>query len=333
MAGWNLKYGFITEYNLNDERIWSFFNFFFSDLSRKRNTYKFGLIKAIVDNIFNGKMVDKGVYLSYEIIFGKFVENYWNLVVKYNLRQMRKDGKSVYSKIETILKKELEKNPLLSVVHFDSIPIETKNSIIKNVVSECKKNVLGALYTDFDGTIYDFDLRGYGIILNYSIYEFILKHKTEIERLNYYSWAKFLEQINEDDVLVRVIDKLEMATPRRGNLSIYREILRQEFEIEKCFYCGRKLQKTIHVDHFIPWTFVKDDKIWNFVLACPTCNEQKNNRVPSKDYVFLLEERNKKIQISNNSLIQIDFSEYTDGLIQRMWHYAKLSGLKEYSKK
>ena len=191
----------------------------------------------------------------------------------------------------------------------------------------------GALYEDFDGTIYDFDLKCSGITLNYSIYEFILKHKTEIERLNYYSWAKFLEQINEDNVVVRVIDKLELATPRRGDLSIYREILRKEFEVDKCFYCGKKLQKSIHVDHFIPWSFVKDDKMWNFVLSCPRCNEIKNNRVPSQDYLIKIEKRNKKIQISDKVLVQADFSEYTDGLIRRIWKYAKQSGLKEYNTK
>lgn len=275
MAGWNLKSGSITKYNLSEDRIWSLFNYVFSDSSKKRNTYKFGLIKAIIDNIFNGKIVDAGVYFSYEEIFGKFAENYWNLVVRYDLRQMRRDGKSVYSKVETIFKEEVTKNSLLAVMHFDSISVETRNLIIKKVTSECKRNVVGALYEDFDGVIYDFDLKDTGITVNYSIYEFILKHKTEIERLNYYSWAKFLEQINEDNALVRVIDKLELATPRREDLSIYREILRREFEEDTCFYCGKKLQRAIHVDHFIPWSFVKDDKMWNFVLSCPTCNEKK----------------------------------------------------------
>lgn len=51
--------------------------------------------------------------------------------------------------------------------------------------------------------------------------------KAELERLNYYSWARFLEQINDDNALIRVIDKLELSTPRRENLSVYREILRR----------------------------------------------------------------------------------------------------------
>ena len=54
-AGWKLKSGEITEYDVSEDRIWSLFNYVFSDSSRKRNTYKFGLIKSILDNIFNGK--------------------------------------------------------------------------------------------------------------------------------------------------------------------------------------------------------------------------------------------------------------------------------------
>lgn len=113
---------------------------------------------------------------------------------------------------------------------------------------------------------------------------------------------------------------------------MYREILRREFEENTCFYCGRKLQKEMHVDHFILWSFVKDDKIWNFVLSCPACNIKKNNRVPNRDYLTKIEKRNQKIQLLHNTLIQTEFEGYTDDLIRRMWSYAKLSGIKEFSR-
>ena len=61
--------------------------------------------------------------------------------------------------------------------------------------------------------------------------------------------------------LIKVLEKLELATPKREDLSIYRELLRREFEENTCFYCGKKLNDKAHVDHFIPWSFVKDDKI------------------------------------------------------------------------
>ncbi len=330
MAGWDLKSGSITEYTVTEDRLWSLFNYVFSDSSRKRNTYKFGLIKALLDNAFNGTETSTGVFYTYEEIFARFAENYWNLVVKYDLRQMRKDGKSEYSKVETILKTAIDQQQVLAAIEFETIDTETKTSIIKKVTTECKKCVVGALYEDFDGVIYSFDLKEKGLTLNFCVRDFMLKYKAELEKLNYYAWAKFLEQVNSDNALIRVIDKLELATPHRDDLSIYREILRKEFEIDTCFYCGRKLGRSIHVDHFIPWSFVKDDKMWNFVLSCPSCNEKKNNKLPSKEFIVQIITRNKNIQQIQDVVIQNDFIGYKEDLIERMWNYAKLSGFKEY---
>lgn len=329
MAGWNLKNGEITEYSVTEDRIWSLFNYVFSDSCSKRNTYKFGLIKSLLDNCFNGTMVENGVFYSFYDVFSRFAENYWNLVMKYDLRQMRPDGKSKYSKVEQILKEELIHDMVVSELEFCSLSEETQNRIKEKVCKECKTCVVGALYEDFDGIIYSFDLKGDGFIINPCIHDFLLKYKSEIERLNYYSWAKFLEQINDEAALIRVIDKLELATPRRDNLSVYREILRREFEENSCFYCGKKLHNSIHVDHFIPWSFVKDDKAWNFVLSCPVCNEKKKDRVAPKEYLIRVEDRNKKLMLLDNEIIKNDFNNYSDDLLYRMWAYAKLSGFKE----
>ena len=197
------------------------------------------------------------------------------------------------------------------------------------VKKDCIRNVVGAMYNDFEGKFYGFDIKGLGIIISHSAYDFILKFKPEIESLNYYAWAKFLEQINSDDVILRIIDKLELSTPRRSDLSLYRNILYMEYEQHNCFYCGSKLTKSIHVDHFIPWSFVKDDRIWNFVLSCPTCNSKKNNKLPSPSYIDRLIKRNQ-IMI-NKGTLKDEFSSYTSKTIIDMWHYAKMSGLKEFN--
>lgn len=330
MAGWNLKRGLITDYNASEDKIWSLFNFVFSDSSRKRNTYKFGLIKSLIDNIFNGELRSTGVYYSYSQIFARFAENYWNLVAKYGLKQMRPDAKSIYSNVEKIIMQVVSKDAIIEVLDFDSLEGETKEELIKEVTSDCKQCVLGALYEDFDGIIYEFDLKNQGLTLNNCVYEFILKYKAEIEKLNYYSWAKFLEKVNDDNILVRVIDKLELSTPHRENLSVYRELLKREFQVGTCFYCGKKITNKVHVDHFIPWSFAKDDKLWNFVLACPTCNTKKNNKIPTLDYLVEIEKRNSIIINSNNLIVKHDFEMYSDDLLRKMWNYAKLSGLKEY---
>ncbi len=332
MAGWNLSKGELSKEEFNEEKLWALFNFVFSESCSKRNTYKFGFIKSILDNLFNATISLEGTFfISYEQLFSKFAENYWNLVVKYKLRQMRKDGKTEISKIEQILNKVIEENNILAYMEFSSLDKELKEKIVKESSKECRRNVVGALYEDMEGFFYEFDLKGKGIFIHPISYEFVLKHKYVLEKLNYYSWAKFLEKINDEEVLIKVIEKLELATPKRTDLSIYREILYDEFEENNCFYCGKKLQKGIHVDHFIPWTFVKDDKLWNFVLACPSCNIKKSNKLPSRQALERLQQRNN-LKLSNykTEIVISDFLNYSDELLSRMWKYAKLCGMKEF---
>ena len=331
MPGWNLREGILTELRVSDDEYWSLFNFVFSDACRKTNTYKFGLIKSICDQIYDVYDDGNGLFLSYEKIFLKFAENYWNLVNKYKLKQMSYNGKSDYSKIELIIKDAVENYEIPEKVGFQSLCDKDRGAITKNVTAECKKCVVGALYNDFEGKFYAFNLRGNGIFLSEDSYRFIAKYKMEIEKLNYYAWARFLEKVNDDDVLIRVLEKLDMATPQRKDLSMYRDILFNEFQENNCFYCGKRLNKNIHVDHFIPWTFVKNDNLWNFVLACPRCNLKKSGNLVGREYVVKIGLRNTSIMNRNilSSSIRVEFDGYYDGLLDRMWSYAKMSGIRE----
>ena len=331
MPGWNLREGILTELKVSDDEFWSLFNYVFSDACKKTNTYKFGLIKSICDQIYDVYNDGDGFFLSYGKIFSKFAENYWNLVNKYKLKQMSYNGKSEYSKIEIIIKAAVDNYEIPESVVFQSLCDDDRNKITKNVATECKKCVVGALYNDFEGKLYAFSLRGNGIFLSADSYRFISKYKMEIEKLNYYSWARFLEKVNNDDALIRVLEKLDMATPQRRDLSMYRDILFNEFQEDRCFYCGKKLDRNVHVDHFIPWTFVKNDNLWNFVLACPRCNLRKSGSLVSRDYVIKIDNRNAAVINSKilNPTIRVEFDGYYDGLLDRMWAYAKMSGIRE----
>lgn len=328
MAGWDLKKGELRFIPVCDDQLWARFNFVFSEASAKRNSYKFGLIKSILDNLLNCTIVNDQFVLFYHDIFAKFTENYWNLVLKYHLRQMRPDGKSQYSKIEYILLQAQADFQIPEQIPFDSLDDALKETIITQVQRECKKYVIGALYSDLEGIVYGFDLKQDYLVLHPAAYPFLMKYKMELERLNYYAWAKFLETVNDDAMLVRLLDKLELALPQRKNLDIYRQVLYQEFEEQYCFYCGKKLTGASHVDHFIPWSFVKEDKLWNFVMSCPSCNSKKSNKLPTQTFVEKLEARNDHaVLISDFSRKQ--FESYRQGLISHLWQYAHDAGFRE----
>ena len=213
---------------------------------------------------------------------------------------------------------------------------DTKIRTIKKVLTECKKYVIGAFYGDFNGFLYGFEENTDYLVFSNTAYNFLVKYKMEIEKLNYYSWAKFLEKINEENVLYKILTKLDLSIPKRSPLDIYREILYKEFQENNCFYCGKKLKNLVHVDHFIPWSFIKEDKIWNFVLSCPQCNTRKNNFLPDERFVTKIILRNKTICKDIDSLknpkIKNEFVNYSDELIPKLWKYARFSGFKPYEK-
>lgn len=245
---------------------------------------------------------------------------------------MRRQNDVSESAIEKILNEYAAKNtsPLdITLLEFSSLSEKEKNKLVSKVKPVCKQYVLGALFEDFEGEVFGFDTNEEELFLSYGAYDFMLKFKPELEKLNYYCWAQFLESVNEESQVVRLLDKLEESIPQRQNLSIYRQILYEEFEQNNCFYCGKKLDQKIAVDHFIPWNFTKEDKIWNFVLACPSCNSKKLDRLVEKEYIRKIDVRNRRLRAFRAKVVKDDFLSYHDGLIDDMWLYARNSGYKE----
>lgn len=135
--------------------------------------------------------------------------------------------------------------------------------------------VVAAFCGDTEDQFYHFDKKSgkEAITLNKDVYSALVKYKSIFEKQNYYEWKKYLEKANLEEDAYALAGKLDSSTERE-NLNAYREIL-EDFDRPRCFYCGHPLEKENRkepVDHFIPWSFVKDDKLWNFVLSCPQCN-------------------------------------------------------------
>ena len=333
MVGWNVHSGEILDAVVLEDEIRSMFNYFFSDKCRTATTYKYGFLKSILDNLFSVEPSRRGLELSFQQIFDKFTENYWNLILKYHLVQAKANSRVKYSGIDRILLAAAAKYGISHYMVYSSLDEGIRNDILQQVIKVCHKNVVGAVYGDFEGKFYGFSKAEGRIWLNLPFYAFLQKYKLDIEQRNYYAWARLLEKYNEADVSTRLLSKLEDATPKRHNLALYRHILHDEFGADNCFYCGRRLTAKAQVDHVIPWQMVREDKLWNFVLACPSCNASKNNRLPRQPVVEFVIERNDIIRTYGSSLKYVaeDFRNYTDSMMSDLWHYAKDGGFKEWN--
>ncbi len=69
--------------------------------------------------------------------------------------------------------------------------------------------------------------------------------------------------------------------------------------------------------------FKKEDKLWNFVLACPACNIRKSNKIPGIEYVKVIQTRNAALRKLNSAFVQNQFKTYKPQLISDMWKYAQ----------
>lgn len=289
-AGYDLKEGTYSSRPLSDDEMWSAFSYVFSSKSVNDTSYKFGFLKAILDNLYN---TDDKLVLTFDQLFSKFAEIYWNLVLKHKILQKNPGKTNRRSALESVLLEAKEKYSIEEGIPFESITDEMKIFVCHKVKVKCKENVVGALYSDLGGLFYSFSKSGEWIQINPQMYEFVCKHKVAIEKLNYYEWAKFLERVNVNSQVDHLLSKIDESTLRtRSSLSYYRDILFQEFE-NKCFYCGKPVSYgNVEVDHFIPWSFIKDDKLWNFVLACPSCNNNKRDKLADTMFLDRLVKRN-----------------------------------------
>ena len=330
-AGYDLKEGKYDTRYVSDDELWAVFSFFFSSKSKNDSSYKYGFLKAIIDNLYN---VDEELKLSFDQLFSKFGEIYWNLILKYGLRQKAKTNDNRETYLEQVLHAATEKYRIDAAIPYESLSPEMMLDISHQVKVKCKKYVVGALYEDTKHLFYSFSKKEEWMQINPLMYEFLCKHKVAIEKLNYYEWARFLEKVNSEPLATHLLDKIDKSA-KRNNLSFYRQILFNEFESRECFYCGKKLRGDgIQVDHFIPWVFMKDDKLWNMVLACSSCNNKKSDKLAREPFLekLIIRNRNLMLHYDEQVFTLTQGSEQVNKrAIEEMRNYRKDSLVKIYA--
>jgi CRISPR/Cas system Type II protein with McrA/HNH and RuvC-like nuclease domain len=116
--------------------------------------------------------------------------------------------------------------------------------------------------------------------------------------------------------------KIESEEFKRHSLDKYQKILMEYFD--ECFYCCESLKnKSIHVDHFIPWSYIYEDELWNLVLACGKCNCDKSDSLPYPEYIDKLVKRNfdyyNKIEDLRKSVKLLDIENKQEKAIKKYY--------------
>lgn len=287
---------------------------------RKDNTYKFALARFLLDysnnleenyikNLIKSKQNE---IIPYAKIAKAFLKYYWHQECKYKIRQNHIPSKP--PAVIKIIRKVFGTTyiPKSFTDMKDDLISKAEELILENVFGNVKhkksivvpkfQNVLQGTKVKEFKVFYDYDedsIQVYPDAIQFFHDNYSLLHKLVI-----LEWAKFLEKNNNTP---RLISRLESDEIRRNVLKNYLKI----YKIFKtCFYCDNTLKTGhIHVDHFIPWSYIFEDKAWNLVLACDKCNLKKHDSL-AKGYLGKIIARNKtnfeKISELKRSINEID---------------------------
>ncbi|UTR10184.1 HNH endonuclease [Evansella sp. LMS18] len=317
-----LKVGELKEPYLTDEEIWRTFTIVLSNKSVKSSTYKYALIKSLIENLYQA---NDQFELTYDQLAYSFTKIYWNLIVHHDLIRQN-TGKN--ARVVTIIKDIQTKYAIPSEFSFDKIDPGIQVKLVSKVKSVMKINVYGALYGDTRGRFYAFNHQQEYFQLNPTVYTFMLNYQRLIVNLTNYHMASMIEDLNEVPSVNYLLGKVE-SIAKRSSLRSYEKILLNYFEA-CCFYCGKALsdqKRETHVDHFIPWSFVQSDNLWNLVLSCNRCNSSKSDKLPEKLFLEYLIERNHELNTKHdNEDVSSLMTNYKDNKIIMLYDYSIKNG-------
>jgi hypothetical protein len=265
-------------------------------------TYKFYWLLSILQTVEKGNLK-----VSKKELFAGMMSNAWYTVnyfkVSFGKQDLIQDAIRVITLAENITIDEKRiavyqnllnsKNPETDkqLKHFDkNVPhwflspwfprIKSESDSIrkKRIYSESisfNQNCLYALHKD-------------EIQINPEWNAYLITNARVLKDFCYWNLALFLQSKNPN--VPDIPNKLIKPATRNGlakQRTEFWDLVFDELESVKCIYTGKILTKGNYaVEHFIPYSFVSHDLIWNLIPADKSFNSSKSNKLPSLDKYF-----------------------------------------------
>jgi len=265
-------------------------------------TYKFYWLLSILQAAENGTFkVSKRELFSRMISNSWFTVNYFNVsfgkqdLIQDAIRSINNlESITIDEKRETVFQKLLttrnaDTERLLwhfnkNVPHwflspwFPKIGNETDSAREKRIYNESQLLELKCLYS----------LHQNFIEINPEWVNYLISNARVLKDFCFWNLALFLQSKNPN--VPDIPNKLIKPATRNGlnkQRTQFWDVVIDELDSVNCIYTGQKLTKGNYaVEHFIPYSFVSHDLIWNLIPADKSFNSSKSNKLPLLDRYF-----------------------------------------------
>lgn len=127
---------------------------------------------------------------------------------------------------------------------------------------------------------------GDSIELNRIWVDYLQKHQGILRGFIFWHLVKFMQKNNPD--VIGLSEKLQKPTERdlKAANRFWKGYLAENPDLT-CIYSGQDITvQNLSLDHFLPWSYVAHDQLWNIIPMPKNINSAKNDRLPSLEAYF-----------------------------------------------
>jgi hypothetical protein len=133
--------------------------------------------------------------------------------------------------------------------------------------------------------IYQFIRQGEAIELHEAWATYLEQNLTIVRGWALNEWAIYLQKRNPNTpAIIKKIQPPLKKPPLTTQRSIWKALLKEQDFV--CIYSGETIDPAnFQLDHFIPWSFICHDQLWNLIPAVPRENSSKGRFLPNAHQV------------------------------------------------
>jgi hypothetical protein len=153
-------------------------------------------------------------------------------------------------------------------------------------------------------------------------YRYILSNFAIINGWVNYEWVRYLQKRNPS--APAIVQKISLPE-KRSSLAAQREYWRLVMHYSprpiQCIYSGKTLSADqFSLDHFLPWSFVCHDQLWNLVPADASANSSKGKVLPDSEQLDrFIETQYRALEISYQNLPTQKWEKATESFISDLY--------------
>ncbi len=154
------------------------------------------------------------------------------------------------------------------------------------------------------------------IIINKYWLDYINKNSAIIEGWVKWEWCDYLQSRNPS---VPAIPR--KILPVFNRISMNKETIywTKILKLKKipCLYSLGSLDNGFSLDHFLPWTFVTHNQLWNLIPVNSRANSSKSNKLPNLEYYFqeFIETQSIAIHLAKDIFPEKKWQKYMESYI------------------